>query len=204
MLSPASAAAPSLTLSPASAAATLRPPQYLRPRPISNPASAPHQHVTTFQVRPDMPRHRPMAAESEDELRQYVHEDELRQYVHEDELNVRHHVRSCPLKKKQKGRPQAQTHIQPQVEEIPLPKKNQANAPIVEKSSEKKEKKQTCYICREKGHISSFCTIGTSSNSISIDDVYSLCKDEGGNVFAKYVGAQSGVKKEPFGLPSLL
>jgi hypothetical protein len=107
-----------------------------------------------------------------------------------------HHVRSCPLKKKQKGkRPQAQTHIQPQVEEMPLPKKNQANAPIVEKSSEKKEKKRTCYICREKGHISSFCTIGTSSNSITIDDVYSLRKDEGGNVFAKFVGAQSGVKK---------
>ncbi|KAK1667260.1 hypothetical protein QYE76_055419 [Lolium multiflorum] len=107
-----------------------------------------------------------------------------------------HHVRSCPLKKKQKGkRPQAQTHIQPQVEEIPLPKKKQANAPIVEKPSEKKEKKRTCYICREKGHISSLCTIGTSSNSITIDDVYSLRKDEGGNVFAKYVGAQSGVKK---------
>ncbi|KAK1618199.1 hypothetical protein QYE76_023716 [Lolium multiflorum] len=86
-----------------------------------------------------------------------------------------HHVRSCPLKKKQKGkRPQAQTHIQPQVEEMPLPKKKQANAPIVEKSSEKKEKKRTCYICREKGHISSLCTIGTSSNSITIDDVYSL------------------------------
>ncbi|KAK1682256.1 hypothetical protein QYE76_043104 [Lolium multiflorum] len=107
-----------------------------------------------------------------------------------------HHVRSCPLKKKQKGkRPQAQTHIQPQVEEIPLPKKKQANAPIMEKPSEKKEKKRTCYICREKGHISSLCTIGTSSNSITIDDVYSLRKDEGGNVFAKYVGAQSGVKK---------
>ncbi|KAK1610913.1 hypothetical protein QYE76_034586 [Lolium multiflorum] len=86
-----------------------------------------------------------------------------------------HHVRSCPLKKKQKGkRPQVQTHIQPQVEEMPLSKKKQANAPIVEKSSEKKEKKRTCYICREKGHISSFCTIGTSSNSITIDDVYSL------------------------------
>ncbi|KAK1556119.1 hypothetical protein QYE76_017702 [Lolium multiflorum] len=86
-----------------------------------------------------------------------------------------HHVRSCPLKKKQRGkRPQAQTHIQPQVEEIPLPKKKQANAPIVEKPSEKKEKKRTCYICREKGHISSLCTIGTSSNSITIDDVYSL------------------------------
>ncbi|KAK1665975.1 hypothetical protein QYE76_054134 [Lolium multiflorum] len=88
-----------------------------------------------------------------------------------------HHVRSCPLKKKQKGkRPQAQTHIQPQVEEMPLPKKKQANAPIVEKPSEKKEKKRTCYICREKGHISSLCTIGTSSNSITIDDVYSLHK----------------------------
>ncbi|KAM0898970.1 hypothetical protein ACQ4PT_021612 [Festuca glaucescens] len=109
-----------------------------------------------------------------------------------------HHVRSCPLKKKQKGkRPQAQTqtHIQPQVEERPLPKKNHANTPIVEKSSEKKEKRRTCYICREKGHISSLCTIGTSSNPIIIDDVYSLRKDEGGNVFAKYVGAQSGVKK---------
>ncbi|KAK1603967.1 hypothetical protein QYE76_027640 [Lolium multiflorum] len=107
-----------------------------------------------------------------------------------------HHVRSCPLKKKQKGkRPQAQTHIQPQVEEMPLPKKKQANAPIVEKPSEKKEKKRTCYICREKGHISSLCTIGTSSNSITIDDVYSLRKDEGGNVFAKYVGAQSGETK---------
>ncbi|KAK1649861.1 hypothetical protein QYE76_067666 [Lolium multiflorum] len=107
-----------------------------------------------------------------------------------------HHVRSCPLKKKQKGkRPQVQTHIQPQVEEMPLPKKKQANAPIVEKSSEKKEKKRICYICREKGHISSLCTIGTSSNSITIDDVYSLRKDEGGNVFAKFVGAQSGVKK---------
>ncbi|KAK1694013.1 hypothetical protein QYE76_010710 [Lolium multiflorum] len=107
-----------------------------------------------------------------------------------------HHVRSCPLKKKQNGkRPQAQTHIQPQVVEMPLPKKKQANAPIVEKPSEKKEKKRTCYICREKGHISSLCTIGTSSNSITIDDVYSLRKDEGGNVFAKFVGAQSGVKK---------
>ena len=65
----------------------------------------------------------------------------------------------------------------------------------LEKSSDKKEKRRTCYICREKGHISSFCTIGTSSNPVIIDDVYSLRKDEVGNVFAKYVGAQSGVKK---------
>ena len=59
----------------------------------------------------------------------------------------------------------------------------------------RKEKRRTCYICREKGHLSSSCSIGTSSNPIIIDDVYSLNKDEGGNVFAKYVGTQSGVKK---------
>ena len=35
----------------------------------------------------------------------------------------------------------------------------------------------------------------SSSNPIIIDDVYSLGKDEVGNVFAKYVGTQSGVKK---------
>jgi hypothetical protein len=111
-----------------------------------------------------------------------------------------HHVRSCPLKKKplsekQKGkRPQVQA-AQPQVEERPLPKNNQAKAPIVEKSSKKKGKRRTCYICREKGHISSSCTIGTSSTPIIIDDAYSLSKDVGGNVFAKYVGTQSGFKK---------
>jgi hypothetical protein len=100
------------------------------------------------------------------------------------------------LVEKQQGKqPQVQGHAQPQVEEMPLPKKNQANAPIVEKSSEKKVKKRTCYICREKGHLSSSCTMGNSSNPIIIDDVYSLCKDMFGNVLAKYVGAQSGVKK---------
>jgi hypothetical protein len=58
------------------------------------------------------------------------------------------HVRSCPLKKKtlvekQQGKwPQVQGHAQPQVEERSLPKKNQANAPIMEKSSEKKVKKE--------------------------------------------------------------
>ena len=57
-------------------------------------------------------------------------------------------------------------------------------------------KRRTFYICHKKGHISSSCTIGiSSSNPIIIDDVYSLRKDEVGNVFAKYVGAQSGVKK---------
>jgi hypothetical protein len=36
--------------------------------------------------------------------------------------------------------------------------------------------------------------MGNSSNPIIIDDAYSLCKDKFGNVFAKCVGAQSGVK----------
>jgi hypothetical protein len=76
-----------------------------------------------------------------------------------------------------------------------LPKKNQANTPLVEKSSEKKAKKRTCYICHEKGHISSSCTSGKSSNPIINKDVYSLCKDKVGNVFPKFVGAQYGVKK---------
>ena len=34
-----------------------------------------------------------------------------------------------------------------------------------------------------------------------IDDVYSLGKDRVGNVFAKYVGAQSGVKKSTIWVP---
>jgi hypothetical protein len=65
----------------------------------------------------------------------------------------------------------------------------------VEKSSEKKVKKRTCYICREKGHLSSSCTMCNSSNPIIIDDAYSLCKDKVGNVFAKFIGTQCSVKK---------
>ena len=99
------------------------------------------------------------------------------------------------MRSKKGKRPQVQAHAQPQVEEMPLPKKKQANAPIVEKSIEKIGKRKTCYICREQGQLSSSCTNGTSSNHIIIDDVYSLNKDEGGNVFAKYVGTQCGVKK---------
>ncbi|KAK1680364.1 hypothetical protein QYE76_041212 [Lolium multiflorum] len=90
-----------------------------------------------------------------------------------------HHVRSCPLKKKPLGEkkqgkrpqdgahglPQGQAHGLPRLEERPLPKKDQAKAPVVEKSSEKKENKRTCYICHEKGHISSFCTIARSVSS---------------------------------------
>ena len=112
-----------------------------------------------------------------------------------------HHVRSCPLKKKvisvkQQGkRAQVQSHAQHQVEESPLPKKTQVNASQVEKSSEKKVKSRRCYLCREKGHVASSCTNGTLSNPVLIDDIYSLGKDKVGNVFAKVVGTQSGVKK---------
>ena len=112
-----------------------------------------------------------------------------------------HHVRSCPLKKKsvndkQQGkRPQVHSHAKPQVEERPLPKKTQANASQVDKSSEKKVKSRRCYLCCEKGHVASSCTNGTLSNTILIDDIYSLGKDKVGNVFAKFVGTQSGVKK---------
>ena len=52
-----------------------------------------------------------------------------------------------------------------------------------------------CYLCREKGHVASSCTSGNLSNPIIIDDIYSLGKDKVGNVFAKFVGTQSGVKK---------
>jgi hypothetical protein len=65
----------------------------------------------------------------------------------------------------------------------------------MEKSSEKKEKKRTCYTCREKGHLSSSCTMGNLSNPIIINDAYSLYKDKVGNVFAKFIGTQCGVKK---------
>ena len=72
----------------------------------------------------------------------------------------------------------------------------QANPPQKEMSSMKKGgMRRTCYICREKGHISSSCTKVISSNPILIDDAYSFRKDEVGNVFA-YVGTQSGVKKQ--------
>jgi hypothetical protein len=101
-----------------------------------------------------------------------------------------------PLSEKQQGKqPQVQGHAQPRVEESSLPMKNQANAPVVDKSNEKKGKIRTCYICCEKGHLSSACSIGNSSNPIIINYVYSLCKDKDGNVFAKFVGTQSGVKK---------
>ena len=75
------------------------------------------------------------------------------------------------------------------------PKKTQVNAPQVEEPIKKKEKIWCCYLCRGKGHFASSCTTGTLSNPILIDDVYSLRKDRIGNMFVKYVGTQSGVKK---------
>ncbi|KAK1680791.1 hypothetical protein QYE76_041639 [Lolium multiflorum] len=115
-----------------------------------------------------------------------------------------HHVRSCPLKKKKKHlsekqqgkRPQGQgqAHARPQVEDRPLPKKNQDVVPQ-DKKSIKKRKGNTCYLCRVKGHFASSCLSGTLSNPIIVNDDYSLGKDKDGNVFAKFVGTQSGFKK---------
>jgi hypothetical protein len=92
-------------------------------------------------------------------------------------------------------RPQVYSHAQPQVEERPLLKKTQAYASQVEKSSEKKVRSRRCYLCREKGHLASSCTSGNLSNPIIIDDIYSLGKDKVGNVVAKFVGTQSGLKQ---------
>ena len=39
------------------------------------------------------------------------------------------------------------------------------------------------------------------SSDLLIDDVYSLRKDRVGNMFAKYVGTQSGVKKRTIWVP---
>jgi hypothetical protein len=112
-----------------------------------------------------------------------------------------HHVRSCPLKKKhlsekQQGkRPQGQAQERPQVEDRPLPKKKQDGASQIKKSMKKRKGSTCCYICHEKGHFASSCLSSTLSNHIIVDDDYSLRKDKDGNVFAKFVGTQSGVKK---------
>ena len=100
------------------------------------------------------------------------------------------------MSEKQQGkRPQDQDKVQPQVGESLLPKKIQANAPQVKKSKKKSKGSTCCYLCREKGHFASSCSNGTLSNPIIIDDDYSLMKDKGGNVFAKFVATQSGFKK---------
>ena len=116
--------------------------------------------------------------------------------------NVGHHVRYCPLKKKasnvkQQGkRPQVQSQGQPQLEERPLPMMNQDNAPQVEKIKKKRRGSTCCYNCREKGHISSSCPNGNIPKPPLVNDHYSLRKDVVGNLFAKFVGAQSGLEME--------
>jgi hypothetical protein len=115
-----------------------------------------------------------------------------------------HHVRDCPLKKKNLGEKQQgkqpQAQVQPQVEERRLPKKIQNKASQIKKSK-MKNKGSTFYVCREKGHFAYSCFNGTSSNPIIIDDYYSLRKDKDGNAFAKFVGIQSGFKKRTIWVP---
>ena len=124
--------------------------------------------------------------------------------------NVGHHVRSCPLKKKasnvkqqgkrpqvqSQGQPQVQSQGQPQAEERPLPIMNQGNAPQIEKVKKKRRGSTCCYICREKGHISSSCPNGNIPKPPLVNDHYLLRKDVVGNLFAKFVGAQSGLEME--------
>ena len=86
-------------------------------------------------------------------------------------------------------------------EQRPPPKKTQVNAPQVEEPIKKKEKSRCCYLCHGKGHFASSCSNGTLSSPIIIDDAYSLGKDRIGNVFAKYMGTQSGVKKRTIWVP---
>ena len=120
-----------------------------------------------------------------------------------------HHVRDCPMKKKnlsekQLGkRPLVQSRAQPHVEQRSPPKKTQVIAPQVEEPI-KKKKSRCCYLCRGQGHFASSCTVGNLSSPVILDEVYSLRKDRSGNVFAKYVGAQSGAKKSTIWVPSLL
>ena len=47
---------------------------------------------------------------------------------------------------------------------------------------------------REKGHISPSCPNSNVSKPPTVYDHYSLRKDNVGNLFAKFVGAQSGLK----------
>jgi hypothetical protein len=119
-----------------------------------------------------------------------------------------HHVRSCPLKKKQVSEKQQgkqpQGKAPPQLENRPLPKKNQDKAPLIKKSMKKRKGITCCYICHEKGHFASSCLNGTLSNPILVDNDYSLRKDKDGNVFPKFVGTKMVSRKEPFGLPRLL
>jgi hypothetical protein len=78
---------------------------------------------------------------------------------------------------------------------MPLPKKKQDEASQIKESTKKRKGSTCCYICREKGHLASSCLSGTLSNPILVDDDYSLRKDKDVNVFAKFVGTQSGARK---------
>jgi hypothetical protein len=110
--------------------------------------------------------------------------------------NVGHHVRSCPLKKKASSvKHQGKwPQVQSQDNERPLPTPNHDNVLQVEKVKKKRKGSTCCYICREKGHISSSCPNGNVSKPPIVNDHYSLRKDNVGNLFAKFVGAQSGLK----------
>jgi hypothetical protein len=102
-----------------------------------------------------------------------------------------HHVQSCPLKKKQVSEKQQgkrpQGKAQPQVENRTLPKKNQDKAPPINESVKKRKGNTCCYICREKGHITSSCLNGTLSKSILVDNDYSLRKDKDGDTSQTYL-----------------
>ena len=52
------------------------------------------------------------------------------------------------------------------------------------------------HICHEKGHISSSCPNGNIPKPPLVNDHYLLRKDVVGNLFAKFVGAQSGLEME--------
>ena len=96
---------------------------------------------------------------------------------------------------KQHGkRPQAQSQVQTQVEERTLSMMNLVIAPQVEKVKKKRRGSTCCYACREKGHIASSCPNGNIYKPPIINDHYSLRKDNVGNLFAKFVGTQSGLK----------
>jgi hypothetical protein len=76
-----------------------------------------------------------------------------------------------------------------------LPKNHKDKAFKIKKST-KKRKGSTCwYFCCETGHFASSRLNFTLSNLTNVYDDYSLSKDKGTIVFAKFVGTQSGFEK---------
>ena len=107
-------------------------------------------------------------------------------------------MKKTHLSKKQQGkRPQVQGQgqSQPLVDDMALAMKNRDKAPQVKNSLKKRNGSTCCYLCHEKGHFASSYSNDTLSNPIIINDDYSLGKDKDDNVFAKFVGTQSGAKK---------